>query len=81
MLHVLNKGIIGFATCGSGGECRSYKNYNDQTVISNINSFYDNSAFNFNCTFNPFDRLMVALKENNKFYERLLASQIGNPKI
>jgi transcriptional regulator with XRE-family HTH domain len=58
-----------------GVNAEGIKNYNDEAVISNINSFYDNSAFNFQCTFNPIDKLMDALEENKKLYERLLESE------
>ncbi|MXV16545.1 helix-turn-helix transcriptional regulator [Hufsiella ginkgonis] len=51
------------------------KNFSEEAVISNINSFYDHSQFNFQCTFNPLDKLMEALDENKKLYERLLDSE------
>ena len=53
------------------------KNFNEDFLINNINSSYDNSTFNVNnhCTFNPLDKLMEAIEENKKLYERLLASE------
>ncbi|MEB2787306.1 helix-turn-helix domain-containing protein [Algoriphagus persicinus] len=61
-------GILGVSPQG-------IKNFSDESIISNINSFYDQSAFNFQCTFNPLDKLMEALEENKKLYERLLKSE------
>jgi transcriptional regulator with XRE-family HTH domain len=51
------------------------KNFDEDSVISNINTFYDNSAFNFQCTFNPIDKWLEAMEENKKLYERLLQSE------
>lgn len=58
-----------------GVSVEAIKNYSDEAVINNINSFYDNSAFNFKCVFNPLDKLMEALEANKDLYERLLASE------
>jgi transcriptional regulator with XRE-family HTH domain len=53
------------------------KNFNEESLINNINSSYDNSTFNVNnhCTFNPLDKLMEVVEENKSLYERLLASE------
>lgn len=51
------------------------KNYNDEVAISNINTFHDYSAFNFQCTINPLERWLESLEENKKLYERLLQSE------
>ena len=51
------------------------KNFDEESVINNINTFYDQSAFNFQCTFNPIDKWVEALEENKKLYERLLQSE------
>jgi transcriptional regulator with XRE-family HTH domain len=54
------------------------KNFNEESLINNINSSYDNSTFNVNnhCTFNPLDKLMEVVEENKRLYERLLASEL-----
>lgn len=54
------------------------KNFNEESLINNINSSYDNSTFNVNnhCTFNPLDKLMEVVEENKNLYERLLASEL-----
>jgi len=46
------------------------KNFNEESLINNINSSYDNSTFNVHnhCTFNPLDKVV-------ELYERLLASE------
>ncbi len=54
--------------------------FSDDAVINYFNTFNDhsfsNGAYNaFNCTFNPLDKLMEALEENKKLYERLLKSE------
>lgn len=51
------------------------KNFDEESVVNNINTFYDQSAFNFQCTFNPIDKWVEALDENKKLYERLLQSE------
>ena len=51
------------------------KNFDEESVVNNINTFYDQSAFNFQCTFNPIEKWVEALDENKKLYERLLQSE------
>lgn len=51
------------------------KNFDEELAINNINSFYDNSAFNFQCTLNPIDKWLEAIDKNEKLYERLLQSE------
>lgn len=59
----------------------SIKNFDEETAINVIaNTFNSNdqstlNAINYSCTFNPLDRLMEALEENRKLYERLLESE------
>lgn len=48
------------------------KKIGGESVINNINTFYDNSAFNFQCTINPIEKWIEALDENKKLYELLL---------
>jgi transcriptional regulator with XRE-family HTH domain len=48
------------------------------SVISNTFTSHDTStlnAINFNCTFNPLDKLIEAYEENKKLYERLLEAE------
>jgi transcriptional regulator with XRE-family HTH domain len=51
------------------------KSFDEESVINNINTFYDHSAFNFQCSFNPVDKWVSALEENKQLYERLLKSE------
>lgn len=51
------------------------KNFDEESVVNNINTFYDQSAFNFQCTFNPVEKWIEALDENKNLYERLLQSE------
>lgn len=57
------------------------ENFDEQTamnVVSNTFTSHDNStlnAVNHQCSFNPLDKLMEALDENKKLYERLLESE------
>jgi transcriptional regulator with XRE-family HTH domain len=60
-----------------GVTAEAIKNFNEETVFNIIgNTYHDHSAsLNFQCTFNPLDRLMQALDANKELYERLLASE------
>jgi transcriptional regulator with XRE-family HTH domain len=56
------------------------KNFDENSLIQNIQNNYDHPtingpSFSSNCTFNPLDKLMEAIEENRKLYERLLASE------
>lgn len=51
------------------------KSFDTEQAIHNINSFHDNSAFNFQCTINPIEKWVEAIEENKKLYERLLQSE------
>lgn len=62
----------------------SIRNYDPKAVINYItNNFHDNSSnngavgngANNHCNFNPLDKLMEALEENKKLYERLLQAE------
>lgn len=44
------------------------KNFNEENVMNTINSFHDSSAFNYQCQFNPIDKIV-------ELYERLLDSE------
>lgn len=50
----------------------AFKTFDEEAVINNINSFYDQSAFNFQCTINPIEKWIEAIESNTKLYERLL---------
>jgi transcriptional regulator with XRE-family HTH domain len=60
-----------------GVSAEAIKNYNDETVFNIIgNTYHDNaSSLNYNCTFNPLDKLIEVYEENKKLYERLLESE------
>lgn len=54
------------------------KNYSEESVINFITNFHDNStgpAVNFQCTFNPFDKVVELYDEKEKLYERLLQAE------
>ena len=55
------------------------KNFDEQGAVTYFNTFNDNSLSNSNgafsatqCTFNPIDKLIEAVEENNKLYSALL---------
>jgi transcriptional regulator with XRE-family HTH domain len=50
------------------------KNFNDESVINHVQNNYDHSI-GVNYNFNPIDKLMEALDDNKKLYERLLQSE------
>ena len=60
-----------------GVSAEAIKNYSDETVFNIIgNTYHDNaSSLNFNCTFNPIDKLIEAYDENKKLYERLVQAE------
>lgn len=47
----------------------------DDAANNFINTFNDNSGFNFQCTFNPLDKYIEAMEANKALYERMLASE------
>ncbi|HEY6083399.1 MAG TPA: helix-turn-helix transcriptional regulator [Chitinophagaceae bacterium] len=51
------------------------RSFDEESVINNINTFYDNSAFNFQCTINPIEKWIDAIAENKQLYERLLQAE------
>ena len=60
-----------------GVSAEAIKNYSDETVFNIIgNTYHDNaSSLNYNCTFNPIDKLIEAYDENKKLYERLVQAE------
>ena len=56
------------------------ENFSEESIFHNINNFHDNSVNNgplnnFQCTFNPLDKLIDAYEENKKLYERLVQAE------
>lgn len=47
-----------------GATPHGIKNFSEESFVSNINSFYDHSQFNLQCTLNALDKLLEALEEN-----------------
>ncbi|MEP6930733.1 MAG: helix-turn-helix transcriptional regulator [Flavobacterium sp.] len=65
-----------------GVSVEAIENFTEENMINYFANFYDNSSNtgalqsnNNNCTFNPLDKLMEAVDENKKLYERLLQSE------
>ncbi len=59
----------------------AFQNFDEEQAVNIIaNTFHEGSVANaatanINCTFNPLDKLMEALEENKKLYERLLQAE------
>ena len=59
------------------------KNFSEEAVVNYFNTFHDVnhgavgavSYSNYQCTFNPLDKMVELFEENKKLYERLLASE------
>lgn len=53
------------------------KNFSEEAVFNIIgNTYHDNSSsLNYNCNFNPIDKLIEVFEENKKLYERLLQAE------
>jgi transcriptional regulator with XRE-family HTH domain len=69
-----------------GVSAEAIKNYSDEAVIYNVQNNYEGSNhgasnfgpsnyMNYQCTFNPIEKLVELFEENKKLYERLLASE------
>jgi transcriptional regulator with XRE-family HTH domain len=51
------------------------KNFNEEGLVTNISCNFNDHSANVNYNFNPIDKLMEAIEENKKLYERLLQSE------
>ena len=53
------------------------ENFSEESIFNIIgNTFNDqSSSLNYNCTFNPLDKLIEAYNEKEKLYERLLQAE------
>lgn len=53
------------------------ENFSEDNVFNIIgNTYHDNSSsLNYDCTFNPLDKLINTYEENKKLYERLLQAE------
>jgi transcriptional regulator with XRE-family HTH domain len=75
----LEEGVLERISQVLGIPSDNIKHFSDEAVINILSSsLHDNSgSVNSNCslTFNPVERLMEAIEENKKLYERLLASE------
>jgi len=60
-----------------GVTAEAIKNFSDEAIFNIIgNTYHDqSSSLNYNCTFNPLDKLIEAYDENKKLYERLLEAE------
>ncbi|MEP6806215.1 MAG: helix-turn-helix transcriptional regulator [Flavobacterium sp.] len=68
-----------------GVSAEEIKNYSDEAIFNIISNTFHNtstdnstliaSSMNYQPTFNPLDKLMAAVEENKKLYERLLQSE------
>ena len=66
-----------------GVNAEALKNFNEETVVYNIQNNYEGSSLNLspnhqqnhNCNFNPIDKLVESMEENKKLYEELLKSE------
>ncbi|CAD0001624.1 helix-turn-helix domain-containing protein [Flavobacterium salmonis] len=57
-----------------GVTSEAIKNYSDETVFNIIgNTYHDNaSSLNYNCSFNPIDKIVQLYDEKIALYERML---------
>jgi transcriptional regulator with XRE-family HTH domain len=53
------------------------ENFSEEAIFNIIgNTYHDqSSSLNYNCTFNPLDKLVEAYEENKKLYERLVQAE------
>ncbi len=60
-----------------GVQPEAIKNFSEEAIFNIIGNTYNDhsSSLNYQCTFNPLDKLMEVIEENKKLYERLLQSE------
>jgi len=62
-----------------GVTVEAIKNFSEEGMINYFNTFNDSGNNTFGdynaCTFNPLDKLMEAVEENKRLYERLLKAE------
>ncbi|GAA4023442.1 helix-turn-helix transcriptional regulator [Flavobacterium cheonhonense] len=62
-----------------GVSVEGIKNFSEEAVLNIIGNTYNidnaSSAFNFNCAFNPLEKLIESYEENKRLYERLLQAE------
>jgi transcriptional regulator with XRE-family HTH domain len=53
------------------------ENFSEEAIFNIIgNTYHDqSSSLNYNCSFNPLDKLVEAYEENKKLYERLVQAE------
>lgn len=71
-----------------GVPVEAIQNFNEERAINifsnTFTDFKDNaiaSAMNFQCTFNAIDKLMEAVDDNKKLYERMLETERSKVKL
>lgn len=59
-----------------GVTSEAIKNFSDEAVVNYFNNFHDNSSgFNYDCTFNPIDKIVELYNEKVELLERLLQAE------
>ncbi|RFZ89912.1 XRE family transcriptional regulator [Mucilaginibacter conchicola] len=61
-----------------GVSSEAISKFNEDVLVFHIQNMHDHSTayqYNYQCTFNPIDRLVEVYEENKKLYEQLLASE------
>jgi transcriptional regulator with XRE-family HTH domain len=61
-----------------GISAEAIKKFSEEVLIFQIQNMHDNStayAYNFQCNYNPLDKVVELFEENKKLYERLLQSE------
>ena len=64
-----------------GVSAESIKNFSEEAVFNIIGNTIDiennngSSVISYNCTFNPFDKLLEAFEENKKLYQQLIQAE------
>lgn len=59
-----------------GVPSEAIRNFSEEAVFNYFNNFHDNSSgFNYNCTFNPIDKIVELYNEKVALLERLLQAE------
>jgi transcriptional regulator with XRE-family HTH domain len=72
--EVVDESILQLVANALKVPAEAIKNFDADAAVSYINTFQDSSKgdFNYQCNFNPLDKLVDLFEENKKLYERLL---------
>jgi len=75
--ETIEKDLLGQVAKILGVTPEAIENFSEEAVLNIIgNTYHDqSSSVNYQCTFNPLDKLLEIYEENKRLYERLLQAE------